>query len=946
MEAVESAAPAARSSVAPAFALLALCFFLSGATGLVYQVVWLRMLGLVFGHTVYATTTVLVAFMAGLGLGSWLLARRAAKLRNLVAIYGWLELGIGIYCALLPLLFAGAATIYFHLHRSLGLSYDTFSLVQFGLIAAILVVPTTLMGGTLPVLSQALAREEVGLGRTIGALYAVNTFGAVAGVALAGYVLLPRLGNHRTLGLAAIANLAVGAIALAYSRRRRDALDPPAAAPVPDRRATRHPEAWLAASALALSGAVSMIYEVAWTRAMSLMLGSSTYAFSSMLLAFLIGIAGGSALYSLIWGNRHASLRTFATLQAGIAGGSVFSVFLYERLPELFLQGLAQSDSPTSIQTVQVLLSAASLLPATLFIGATFPCAVAVAARHARHAGEDVGHVYALNTLGAIVGSVMGGLVLIPVLGVHASMRLAMVTNLVVAAGLCILPLGVVPLWRWAGFAAALTASVGAWYLPTWQPDLLASGVAVYGKSYLRDGWAAATTRWKDQKVVFFRDGISATVSVHWERNELFLRVNGKTDASTSGDLPTQLMTGHIPMLLHPDPRSVLVIGLGSGITAGAAAIYPLERLDVVELEPAVCEAARFFDAHNGKILDDPRLRLWQADGRNYLLTTPERYDVIVSEPSNPWIGGLASFFTVELFHHARARLKPGGLFVQWLQGYSLEADDFRMIMRTFQSVFPDAQVWNTVTGDYVLIGMLEHQPMDLRRLKARVERTPGVRESLLRIGIRSWPGTLAFFMLDAPGMERLSGTGPVNTDDRLTLEFTAPRALYLNSADWNWRLTTAARRTPLPPIAANSAQLLDEPAVRHDFALMLSRRQLSDDALEQLRRALELDPRHVRSLLASSAVSLSNGKAAQALTFAKRALEVDPRSARGFYLAGMAYGRMLDREQARLHLERAAALAPDDGQIRRALVRAQVADLGSGAFGGDVDYPGDVMLR
>src|SRR5882724_1491071 len=292
----------------PAVLLLGACFFLSGATGLVYQVVWLRMLGLVFGHTVYATTTVLVAFMAGLGLGSYLLARHVHRLRDLIAAYGWLEIGIGIYCAILPPLLAGAATAYIALHRALGLSYEVFSLVQFGLVVVILLVPTTFMGGTLPVLGQALSRDQVGLGRTIGALYAVNTFGAVAGVALAGYVLLPALGNRRTLLIAAAANLAVGALALAYARTRRgrarDILVTGAGADALARPSPLGPDARLTLIALGISGGISMIYEVAWTRALGLIVGSSTFAFTAMLLAFLIGIAGGSAAYSWIWGNR------------------------------------------------------------------------------------------------------------------------------------------------------------------------------------------------------------------------------------------------------------------------------------------------------------------------------------------------------------------------------------------------------------------------------------------------------------------------------------------------------------------------------------------------------------------------------------------------------------------------------------------------------------------
>ena len=305
------------------FGVIFVCFFLSGATGLVYQVLWLRMLGLIFGHTVYAITAVLAAFMAGLALGSFVFARRLSRIPNLIRAYGWLEIGIGVYCALLPALLWLASVGYLGLHGALGLSYDAFSLIQFLLVFLLLLVPTTLMGGTLPILSQALVTQDRGLGAKVGALYAVNTFGAVVGVVLAGYVLLPAIGNRLTIAVAAIANVLVGLLALAYARRH------PAAAPGRScadaggpverawKAADRRPRptgrrragpaplgVWLTVAALGVSGAVSIVYEVAWTRALALVIGSSTYAFTSMLVAFLVGIAGGSALYSWLWGAR------------------------------------------------------------------------------------------------------------------------------------------------------------------------------------------------------------------------------------------------------------------------------------------------------------------------------------------------------------------------------------------------------------------------------------------------------------------------------------------------------------------------------------------------------------------------------------------------------------------------------------------------------------------
>ena len=232
-------------------------------------------------------------------------------------------------------------------------------------------------------------------------------------------------------------------------------------------------------------------------------------------------------------------------------------------------------------------------------------------------------------------------------------------------------------------------AAVAVFFAPGWDQSVMSSGPAVYGKGYLRDSRRSMQEILRGHQVLFYRDGISGTVAVTREGDHVFLRVNGKMDAGTAVDMPTQLMSGHMPMLLHQDPRSVLVIGMGSGITAGAVARHPVQRLDIVEIEPAVVEASRFFAHIHGDVLKDPRTRVVFADGRNYLLTTPQRYDVIISEPSNPWIGGLASLFSVEFFTIARQRLRPGGMMLQWIQGYNIVPEDLRMVINTFRSVFP-----------------------------------------------------------------------------------------------------------------------------------------------------------------------------------------------------------------------------------------------------------------
>jgi len=905
------------------------CFFLSGGTSLVYQVVWLRMLALVFGHTVYAITAVLAAFMAGLALGSFLLSRYAARLRDPIRAYGWLEIGVGLSCAAVPLLLRGVAHLYLGLHQALGPSYGTFGVVQFALVLCLLLLPTTLMGGTLPVLAQALARDERGLRGTVGGLYAVNTFGAVLGVVWAGYLALPELGTRTTSLAAVVANVVVGLLALAWSRVRSartavgdgaaEALRAGASEPSRAWRIPRGLGAWLTVAALGISGAISMIYEVAWTRALALIMGSSTYAFSAMLVAFLLGIAGGSALFSWMWSRRDITPATFAGIQIGVAASTAAVVVLFERVPELFVLGLAWSLAPPFVQVLQLAVSVACLLPAALFIGATFPCAVAVAGRGAASVGRDVGRVFAVNTLGAIAGALVGGLVLVPAFGVQTALEIGIGGNLALAAVLFLGAARPVPVRAWIGAGAALLAGSATFQLAPWDPRVMTSGPGIYASwhyiSAAARGNLAATLRSRD--LLFYRDGLSSTVSVDRVGDNVLLRVNGKVDASSTGDMPTQLMLGHLPMLVHPDPRRVLVIGLGGGITAAAVTRYPVERLDIVEIEPAVVEASRFLSHVNGDVLGDPRVRLVIADARNFLLTTSERYDVIISEPSNPWISGIAPLFTVEFFELARRRLRPGGIMTQWTHAYGLVPADLRMIVRTFQKVFPAASVWQPLFHDLLLLGRTATGPIDLRRLAARYEASGGVQRDLARCSVGGWPGLFGLLALGEGDTVRYAAGGMIHTDDELQLEFSAPRTIYLDTGSDNDGLLRQYRSTEFPDLTGVERAELDTVQGRYWLGQASARRRAMAEAVAHYRRALDGDPTHVPSLLGLSTIMFEIGSYEEAFGAAQKALAREPRHGRALYLAGVSASALGRRDLAIRLVGQAVTAEPANHEYR-----------------------------
>lgn len=825
------------------------CFFVSGMAALVYQVVWLRMLVLIFGHTVYATTIMLAVFMAGLGLGARFFGIRAARFRSPFRTYGVLEVAIAGLCALTPGLAGLAQSLYVSIQQTLGLSQTPHGILVLLLAAPILLLPTMAMGGTLPILTEALVRAGDGAARTVGVLYALNTFGAVLGAVSTGFLLLPALGNRTTLVLAVLANTVVGVAAIAYgggagafgTATSRNADGASASSDLAqdhhsgnDARAAR-----LVIAALGVSGAVSMLYEVAWTRALALIIGSSTYAFTSMLAGFLVGIAVGAALYSWGAGTRPRSLIAFATIQGGVALTVAGTLLLFERMPDLVLLALRHSHSPSFVVLVQFVLCAGILVPSTVLIGATFPCAAGICIRTPAYAGRDVGTMYLWNTVGSIGGAVLAGFILIPAIGVFNTLKVGVLVNVALAVSLLIADNSPARAMRWGAIGAVPLLAAGVVLIPPWSHAVLSRAPIVYARHYLQEPNKRLSDAVRDREVLFYRDGLGSTVSVTRAGEFLVLRTNGKAESSTAPQaMPTQLMLGHLPLLLHPEPRTVLMIGLGGGISAGAVARHPVEKLDVIEIEPVVIEAARFFTGESGDVLNDPRVRTVIGDARNFLLGTTQSYDVIISQPSHLWVGGVASLFSREFFQLARQHLKPAGFMLQWVQAASMFPVDLKTIVRTFRSAFPATSIWRTGPADFLLLGRVHAVPVDMNLLKARYQGNAALRHDLERIGIFGWSGVLGYFMLGEEEADRYAGDAPIDTDDRLRLEFSAPRALYLDNGVENLELARRFKGGDLPEISAASRAELEQPEVRLWIGATFLAQGAKEEALRYLPRS------------------------------------------------------------------------------------------------------------
>ena len=832
-------------------------FFLSGATGLLYEVVWARMLTQIFGNTTHAIATVLSAFMAGLALGSYVFGRIVDTGRNPLLAYGLLEGGVGIYGLMVPTLFALTQRAYTHLYGLVDISFAIFSVVLFLLSFVVIVIPTALMGATLPVLSRFCVTQFAILGRRVGDLYAINTLGAVMGCALTGFLLISELGLRGTVRLGATVNLAIAlTIVITVAALRGKRVTPESVeqeAPTAPEEAPGRSRLDLALLvSFGLSGAAAMVYENAWTRALTLVIGMSTYSFSVMLTTFLVGLGLGSLLYARWWGTRQIGLAGFGVLQLLIALSSLATIPLFEQLPLLFLRlRHGFGDSFQQFLTIQMLLSALVMIVPTLLLGATFPVVAHIYTRSLYVVGRSVGTAYASNTLGAIVGAFLGGFLFIPTIGVQHSIALGVVVNAAVGVLLVAMDVRVRPGRRLLAAAVMLVVSASAFLgFGTWDKGIMTSGVTIYAHNYSGLPTDALRREWMTRDdLLFYQEGLTATISVHRSAGSdyLYEKTNGKVDASF-GDTPTQLMVGYLPMLFNPGAKRVLVIGMGSGMTAKAVAAFPVERLEVAEIEPAVIEGARFFDEKNGRIHDDPRVHFIHADGRNHLLAARKQYDVIISEPSNPWIAGVGNLFTREYYQLARSQLTEGGVFGQWMQTYAMAPEDLRMVYRTFAEVFPDVSLWAVNESDMLLIGTTRTQRLRYADLRSALLGRSVAQQDLRELGFQDAYSVLAMYLMPKAALVKMAGQAEVNLDDVPRLEFSAPRNLGRDTSTLNMRLT---QHFVVPP-AVEDADPARDPAGRLALYLAYGYRATRDrtQALEWVERALRLAPTDVEARL------------------------------------------------------------------------------------------------
>lgn len=847
-----------RTATEPRQAPLWALFFLSGISALSYEVIWTRVLSLVFGVTAYAVATVLAAYMGGLALGSYLSGRVVDRRLRPLRDYGRLELAIGIVGAATPVLLTALHQWTPALQRSAGGAATPSALLAFVTSFAALLVPTTLMGATLPVLSKHVARRAESLGRRVGLLYAFNTLGGVAGSFLCGFLLIELLGvagaNRVAIGL----NLAVGFVALGLDRwggaRGPVASDADAgearAAPAPHRMRG-------VTLAFALAGATSLAYEVLLTRLGIFFLWDTTiYSFATMLTTFLAGLALGSLLLSLGVDRWRPLLAVFGLLEVGIAV-SCLALLLglgpVAQLREALMRSFYGSGELAVWRYLglKFLVSFLLFLLPTALMGGTFPVVNRIVTRHPTSLGRSLGRIYAANTIGAIAGALLAGFALVPGLGLTRGMLAVALVNLLLGMAL----IAAEPAWRRRTRLAALGAAALGF-----AAIAIAAPIGRPAVSY-SDLLSNPQFR---RELLFSREGREATLAVLRDpaNRILELNINGQSTAFTSYmDLQVHRALGHLPALCHPAPRSALVIGFGFGLTCRSILAHGVATLDCVELVPEERESAAYFDEVNHGVLADPRFRFVEGDGRNFVMVTDRRYDLISFNAIHPKLS--ANLYTLDFYRLCRERLAPEGVIAAWLPINFLSTAEFTMLIRTFRTVFPDASLWYLGPGHAILVGQLTPRTLDYATLSERL-RHPEVSADLAESNLDDLDEILSLLVLDADGVAALAGAGPLNTDDRPRVEF----GISFGTAEWYASLQAIYRlalREP-PPLTG-----LDDPAAGARLERFVQARrhwlygsivqgvgvasrnaEMVELGIERYRRAVELVPesRNLRRLL------------------------------------------------------------------------------------------------
>lgn len=924
------------------------CFFISGISGLIYEVVWNRLLGLVFGNTVFATSTVLTAYMSGLALGSYLSGIYADRIKRTLRAYAYLEIGIGAYCIFIPFLINMMGEIYIPIQRSLELSFFSFSLIRFIFCFFILLIPTTLMGATLPIFSRFYVESEERFGHGVGQIYAINTLGAFLGTILSGFVMIAYLGVRNSINVAFLGNITAAIICLLIDGKIYQTERDQSRKNIPRKKQSKTVSKELSNSiqnnkkiqiskqrielialmiGFGISGYAALVYEVAWTRVLVMVIGSSVYAFSIMLATFLLGIGVGSLIFSIIAKRKEINIFWFAVTELTIGIIVIAMLPLFQWLPLYFVNLFdILVRNHALLEVTKFLVCASMMIVPTVLLGMLFPMVTQICTKNHSELGHKIGTLYSINTLGNIGGAFMAGFILIPNIGIQNSIMLAALLNVAVGSIVFLLGQGIGFKYKLVtSFASAFVGILLAVLIPSWDKMVISSGSGAYAPMYaeLKGNERIQSIYGAEEELLYYKEGLNSTITVRRrESGTVVMAVDGKVDASNTGDMYTQLMLAHLPLLLKPNAQNALVIGLGSGVTLGATAQHELNEIDCVEIEPAVVEAVEFFKDVNRNVLNDPRVKMIVNDARNYLAVTDKRYDVIISEPSNLWLAGIANLFSSDFYKICRKKLNPGGIICQWSHIYYMSPKDLKIVVNTFRSVFPNMSIWFTSTGDILMIGSAEELIIDYLEL-AKHYNIQGVREDLQRLSIREPLAILSCYLLDEEGVTKFVSGARISSDNHPILEFFVPRSIYIDTSDSNRKLLAGYRTREFPKmINFNEERVTKRASFWYHLGIAYDYKELNDEAKKYYEKAINVDKSFTPAYEGLAISLYKEKKVNEAIDLLKKAIEIDPYGPDAYYNLAQIYQEQGFLDLARENYESAIKLNPRNTRYREKLAK------------------------
>lgn len=769
-------------------------FFCSGLCSLAYELVWMRELRLVFGSSTVATSATLAIFMGGLGLGSLLLAKKVEQHPHPLRLYGYFELIIAISAMLTPFLILFIEYLYLKTGGTQSLGPLLGMPIRLILAALVLGVPTFFMGGTLPAIAK-FSTNKIDVGRRdLGFLYGINTLGAVTGVWLVIFTLLENLGSRNTLLAAGLLNLFVGGAAIVIARYDKYYAERPSltsadadhklstvavaqpASPLPP---------YYVYGAAAFVGFCFFFMELVWYRMLTPLLGGTTYTMGLILAVVLLGIAIGS------WGfgvRRYTVRTSWGVLSLICSLEALFMAIPYALGDRIaVLTSLLRPIGTVGMAGFAVgwlFITALVVLPVSIAAGYQFPLLIGLRGLGRQKIARDTGEVYAWNTLGAITGSLIGGMVLLPWFGALHSWQLNIALLALLAGGSIFFSLRTEGFHAFllipAGFAVTSLCMLGA-EGPTaiWRHSPIGAGrfeLAQLSHNEIQD-----KLNQNARNILWEKDGIEASLALN-NLDSLSFVVNGKNDGNVKTDAGTQIMAPLIGAILHPNPQKALVIGLGTGSSTGwLASIDSISRVDTIEIEPDILEVAKRSAQINRNVLENQKVNIIIGDAREALMTSREKYDIIFSEPSNPYRAGIASLYTQEFYQSVAMRLNRNGYFSQWVQGYEVDTQTIKTIYSTLASVFPVVETWETNMNDLIFICSMEETDYSVARLRAKIQQEPFRSALLFTRGITDLEGLMAHYSANSSLARQVAARqeiGAINTDDRMLVEFGFARGL------------------------------------------------------------------------------------------------------------------------------------------------------------------------